>query len=361
MLMLGVMSPAIIAARRGAGPGGRWAGAVLACGSAGGIAGALVIGLASLPAVGISRSYLAAAVLLIIAALPAVIIQRRWVVAVLGLMTLVAAVSLWPAGRKPGTIQSRYGQIEVRPDGTDAKTLLINGLPQTGMRGPIEQWAGLKQGYLLEVAFMLGEQPRHALVIGLGGGLASRLLEAHGCESWSVEIDPAVVEVARREFNFDGAVSVADGRAYLARVPAEWDIIFLDVCTAERLPAHLFTMEALRLAKRSLSADGVLAIQFIGDDGPWSDSLVATVRKVFGQCLVLAPAVDIAPVGPRWIFAGRRMLPPDLLENYVEPPTLWRRLKPASRGQLLTDDHFSAELDWARTAYLWRTLYADVK
>ena len=52
-------------------------------------------------------------------------------------------------------------------------------------------------------------QPRNALVIGLGGGLAPRLLAAHGIECHTVEVDPAVVEIARGKFGFTGRATVA--------------------------------------------------------------------------------------------------------------------------------------------------------
>ena len=62
----------------------------------------------------------------------------------------------------------------------------------------------------------------------------------------------------------------------------------LDVCTADRLASHLFTVEALSLARRRLTPDGVLAVQFIGADGPWAASLARTVDHVFGWSVVLA-------------------------------------------------------------------------
>jgi len=360
MLMLGAVSPAILTAKRKNGPSGRWAGAVLASGSAGGIAGSLVVGLVALPGIGIARCYLLIAAALVVTTLPSAIFRRRWISSVFLLLILLSAVASWTRSADPDVIQSRYGQIEVH-NSEDGAVLLIDGLPQTGIVGSIERWAGLREGYLLEAALLFAERPRYALVIGLGAGLAPRILESHAVECLSVEIDPNVVEVARREFGFEGEVSIADGRAYLARTPAEWDIIVLDVCTADRLPAHLFTVEALQLTKNHLTPDGVLAIQFIGDDGPWSASLVRTVQKVFGQYLTLARPVELDPVGPRWIIASPQAFPLDLRVDFAEQEHLWRKVNSTSEGSLLTDDHFPAELDWARTAQLWRRLYADIR
>ena len=162
-------------------------------------------------------------------------------------------------------------------------------------------------GYLLELLFAMRPDTRTALVVGLGGGLAPRLLEMHGISCQSVEIDPAVVDIPQRRFGFTGNVMLGDGRAILARDDSRYDLVFLDACTADRLPWHLFTLEAMRIIRNRLTNDGILAIQFIGDDGLWSASLVQTVTQAFSQerCVMLAPASAREPVGPRWLFIGR--------------------------------------------------------
>ncbi len=359
MLLVGVVSPAILAAGRGPGRGGRWAGAVLAAGSAGGIVGALVVGLLALPGLGIARCYLLLAFALALVSTPLAWAQRRWLAASVALAAMAAAAALWVSRPADGRIvQSRYGQIELRREPAGA-TLLIDGLPQTGLIEPVRQWAGLRQGYLLEMALGWAENPREALVIGLGGGLAPRLLEAHGLSCQCVEIDPAVVETARQELGFDGRAAVADGRAYLARTERQWDLLVVDVCTADRLPAHLFTVEALRLMRRRLAPGGVLAMQFIGDEGAWSASVMETTRAAFGDCLAFRPAGQIGPVGPRWIFAGAGV-PPSTALARQDDATPWRPFRPSQRGTVLTDDRFPVELHWARTALLWRRLYAQV-
>lgn len=206
---------------------------------------------------------------------------------------------------------------------------------------------------------MMRPQTRSALVIGLGAGLAPRLLTAYGIDCDTVEIDPLVVQIARDEFGFTGQTTVADGRMFLSHTPDRWDLIFLDVCTSDRLAWHLFTVEAMWLLRRRLSADGILAIQFIGDDGPWSASLARTAEEVFGDRLMLTAAGPLRMVGPRWLFATRGYpprLPDELLFPEDSPP--WETIRPADDELLLTDDHFPAELHWARTAMRWRALYA---
>jgi hypothetical protein len=354
--MLGVITPTIL--HHGKDATGRWAGLVLAAGSSGGIAGALVAGLVGVPSLGLTRSYLSCAGLLALAGMPAVWPQRRWLAGGVLLASLAAVAVCWGRQRPDVLVQSRYGQLEVRETPT-ARILLIDGLPQTGLPADLVPGGGLRYGYLLEAAFLLRPKPKHALVIGLGAGLAPRLLAARGIECESVEIDPKVVEIACNKFGFVGRVTPADGRVFLRDTPRRYDLIFLDVCTADRLACHLFTVESLRTLRSRLSPDGIAVIQFIGDDGPWSASLARTLEAVFGNSLMLAGRGEARRVGPRWLFATCGHRPDPRQDSFFRPSGVsYQVIRPSEPGSLLTDDHFPAELDWDRTAVAWRGLFA---
>jgi hypothetical protein len=163
-----------------------------------------------------------------------------------------------------------------------------------------------------------------------------------------VEIDPEVIRAARREFGFDGPVTVDDGRRFLERHPGRWDLIVLDVCTGERLAFHLFTREALEAARRRLAPGGSVAVQFIGDDGPWSAAVLRTAEGVFGRCALLRPRAEVGPVGPRWLLAG----PAAGVPEDAQAP--WEVVRTGAPGHRLTDDRFPAERAWAEAAALWR-------
>ena len=356
--MLGVVTPVIL--HKAQNPMGRWAGFVLAAGSSGGIAGALLTGLVLLPRLGLTRSYLVVAGLLVVAAAPAVWPQRRWLAAVCLLASVVLIGACWRRPPSNTVIQSRYGQIEVIKNDLGC-VLMIDGLPQTGIPAEIHPGDGLRHGYLLELAISPRPESTRALVIGLGAGLAPRLLAVHGVDCDTVEIDPQVVQLAKAECGFTGNVTVADGRAFLSRDTRKYDIIFLDVCTSDRLAWHLFTVEAMQTVSDRLVPGGVLAIQFIGDDGPWSASLERTVEAVFGRCLMLASMHDLGPIGPRWLFAmhgGLPPFPPPMSSSENGPP--WRTIVLRDHGNLLKDDHFPTEWAWARTAVAWRSRYRDL-
>lgn len=358
MLVLGTNTPVLLQAGETHVRKGMWHGLVLACGSAGGIAGALVVALTLLPSFGISRSYLVLALILALSTVPLICRGRCWRTLVVVSVLLIGIVVMWCYSGHSQVIQSQHGEIEVR-HGAGQSILLIDGLPQTGISHYADTWEGLRHGYLLEVILLSPVKPRNALVIGLGAGLAPGILTMHGIDCESVEIDPCVIEVAKTHFGFTGKATVADGRAFLRHSEKKWDLIVVDVCTSERLPAHMFTVEAMQLAKEHLSDEGILALQFIGDNGRWSASVDRTVKHVFDNSVACTREGSGQAVGPCWIFAGSETIASlvDVMDR-EELGKVCRQMEFRIQGKLLTDDHFPAELDWASTAGLWRQGYA---
>jgi len=113
------------------------------------------------------------------------------------------------------------------------------------------------------------------LMIGLGGG-STQTAFAHYYSELSVEtveIDPAVIQVARNYFYFRESerqkVTSADGRMFLRRSTAKYDLIILDAYVRGRygssIPQHLATKEFFELARQHLNpTNGILADNVIG-------------------------------------------------------------------------------------------------
>ncbi|MFC4312184.1 spermidine synthase [Steroidobacter flavus] len=111
-------------------------------------------------------------------------------------------------------------------------------------------------------------EPKSVLIIGLGGGTIPRALHELVPQARIdvVEIDPAVVKVARRYFdlgdNNEMNVIEADGRVQVKRALRErksYDLIMLDAFDHEYIPEHLLTQEFLKEVKALLAPGGVLA------------------------------------------------------------------------------------------------------
>lgn len=113
----------------------------------------------------------------------------------------------------------------------------------------------------------LPDRPRRVGVIGLGAGS----LLAHGRKGDRFrfyEINPQVVELARREFSFLGEspatsdVVLGDARLSLEREPDQaFDVLAMDAFSGDSIPMHLLTREAMAIYMRHLAPGGVLAFQ----------------------------------------------------------------------------------------------------
>ena len=140
-------------------------------------------------------------------------------------------------------------------------------------------------------ALYIQPEPDKILIIGLGGGILtstlSRILPKAKIDT--VEIDPAVVRVAQKYFNFRitpaATVSEEDGRVFVKRAirkGMKYDLIMLDAFDHEYIPEHLLTKEFLSEVKKVMMPGGVLAAN------TWSASRLydhesATYESVFGR------------------------------------------------------------------------------
>src|SRR6185369_13507444 len=107
---------------------------------------------------------------------------------------------------------------------------------------------------------------RRVAIIGLGTG-ALATYGRRGDRFLFFEINPAVAEVAARDFHFlrDSAaateVVIGDGRLAIEREPSHsFDILILDAFSDDSIPVHLLTREAFAEYFRCLRENGVLVL-----------------------------------------------------------------------------------------------------
>lgn len=157
--------------------------------------------------------------------------------------------------------------------------------------------------------FDLRPTARQLLAIGGGGFAFPKLVAAEhpGVRTDVVEIDPAVVHIARRWFYLDDAVALAragsgdlqvicdDGRRFLEREPGPYDAVVLDAFVGETPVRSLATVGALRLVRRALAPGGLLLMNVVscadGTDVSFLRSVVATALVAFDHVKVV-PATD---------------------------------------------------------------------
>lgn len=144
---------------------------------------------------------------------------------------------------------------------------------------------------LLFSALLLNTKPTDILIIGLGGGTMSNALHQLFPESniTNVEIDPAMIKVARQYFDYienDKVKSFSqDGRLFIKRAGLKkltYDWIILDAFNGDYIPEHLLTRDFLLEAKAILKSEGVLSSNtFVGSR--LYDYESATYHSVFGE------------------------------------------------------------------------------
>lgn len=109
-------------------------------------------------------------------------------------------------------------------------------------------------------------RPKEIAIIGLGAGSMNCYVPADG-HAVFIDIDPAIIKAASTHFTFLDKCSPAgrpevilgDGRLALDRIPnRKFDIIALDAFSADAIPTHLLTVEAIRGYRARLREGGVI-------------------------------------------------------------------------------------------------------
>ncbi|MDG1207194.1 MAG: fused MFS/spermidine synthase [Pseudomonadales bacterium] len=160
---------------------------------------------------------------------------------------------------------------------------------------------------------LLNDNPSSILIVGLGGGSIPVTLTAMfpAAEITIVEIDPAVLRVAERFFDFKETqnmkVELVDARVFAKRAGLKgktYDFIILDAFTGDYIPEHLMTAEFLSETQALLTDDGVLVANTFSTSKLYDHESV-TYQQVFGDYLNF----KMANTGNRVIIASQQPLP----------------------------------------------------
>jgi spermidine synthase len=120
---------------------------------------------------------------------------------------------------------------------------------------------------LMFAGFAHKPDPKRILFIGLGGGTIPMAIHHYypGVPIDNVDIDPDVVEAAKKYFGFKEdkymKVYVRDGRVQARRFVRDkikYDIIFVDAFRGGYIPYHLTTKEFIEILKSLLTPEGVV-------------------------------------------------------------------------------------------------------
>jgi len=179
-------------------------------------------------------------------------------------------------------VRRRRNGLELRVDGTLA-SFYARDRPSTG-----SVWDALVAPLLA----LAPERRRRVLVLGLGGGSAARLVRAlaPAAHVVGVELDPSVLEAARRWLDLDALgleVVQANAEHFLAHERRRFDLVLEDVFVgrgrAVRKPPWL-PEPGLALAAHRLSPGGVLASNVLDE----YRAVAGTMRHLFRERVAIS-------------------------------------------------------------------------
>jgi spermidine synthase len=137
-----------------------------------------------------------------------------------------------------------------------------------------------------KLIYVLKPDIKKALFIGLGGGAMP--MDMHGRTDANitvVDIDPAMVDVAKKYFNFTEdekmRTEIGDGRIFLNNSNEKYDYIVVDVFLALIPPFHLTTVEFVEDLKSHLNPGGIIFINIISPVEGANAALFRSILKVY--------------------------------------------------------------------------------
>ncbi|MFZ0859983.1 MAG: fused MFS/spermidine synthase, partial [Candidatus Sulfotelmatobacter sp.] len=243
-----------------------------------------------------------------------------------------AQARLWRGFRLVGSRDSIYGNLAVIEAG-NAETGNIRSIYDNGVilaSAPDENAAEEAVHY----ALMEHPAPRHLLMIGGGvnGSIAQALKHPTVERIDYVELDPALIDMARQFFPVQSApvfsdprvhMHYTDGRHYLKTAGDTFDVIILNVPDPQTAQLNRFyTAEFFRSARDRLGPGGLLALQLRSSEDYISPDLAEFLRCIHHTLQTAFPYVVAIPGETIHFFAAAR---PDVLTD--NPQTLIARLQ----------------------------------
>jgi len=395
LFLLGCVSPFLVKiATAGMRNLGRTVGGFYAVSTLGSVVGTVLTGFVLIAWLGVDRIFtLVGTILMGLAFFYFIVFRRRYVytAAMLSLFFLPSppghsnATVVLSNGTRMALIDSRdsnYGSLKVVDyigDRFQVRELMIDGLIQGGIDRSTGASTYEYAYYLQFLPFSIHPTGTDALIIGLGAGVMPMWYERKGIVTDVVDIDPVVVEMARKYFGFrlQGDLYVGDARYFLGTSRKSYDYLILDVFNGDTTPAHLLIIEALKLMAARLMPMGVLGINLAGslEIKPFmTASIILTLRQVFSQ-------VEVYPVFDRDKSFGnlaviayqgevRRKALNTIKNEQVHPlaestvnANLLRRVEPSTLEQpiVLTDDYNPVDFfdTWFREQVRREIMQAD--
>jgi len=319
VILLGCVSPfAIRLLLKDVATGGNTAGRVYALSTAGSILGTFLPVFWFIPSYG-TRPTLEGFGLALVAVSIAGLWPRRRLYAVFALAVILAWVFL-PSGIKPpqyGQLiyekESAYHYIQVVQAGTKTELILNEGQAVHSIYDPQNLQTGGPWDYMVIAdAFRPAQnseaRPNDVAILGLAGGTSARQLNAafgSDVKITGVEIDPDILDVARKYFHLDDSgVHAVDGdaRYWLDTQAGLYDVVVMDAYRQPYIPFHLTTREFFSEVRNHLRPGGVAVVNAgrTATDFRLVDAIASTMAAVYPSVFL----VDVPEFANTLVYAS---------------------------------------------------------
>jgi len=213
---------------------------------------------------------------------------------------------LWHGFEVVESHNSAYGNLVVTRTG-GSRTLYENGLAMATSPDP----AAAEES----VHYALLEHPGPRTVLMIGGGINGSIDQALLHPSVEridyVELDPAIIDLARRHFPLPDNPRVhiheVDGRLYLKQSSSQYDVILLNLPEPQTaLINRFYTLEFFREAAAKLTPGGVLSFALPASENyisPDQAGLLQCIRHTLGEVFL---DVAVMPGDTVHFFASTR-------------------------------------------------------
>jgi spermidine synthase len=218
----------------------------------------------------------------------------------------VSLERFWRGFRLVTTRNSVYGNLAVVRTG-GASSLYENGLNLFDVPDP----AAAEEA----VHYALLEHPSPHSLLLIGGGVNGSLAEALKHTSLEridyVELDPAILDLAREYFPIQNdprvRVHVTDGRLFLKTTASTFDVIIVNLPDPQTAQLNRFyTLEFFREAARKLTGSGILALRLTAAEDYISPELAAFLRSIYKTLRAVFPEVTAIPGEAVHFFGAQR-------------------------------------------------------
>jgi spermidine synthase len=251
-----------------------------------------------------------------------------------------AQARLWRGFRLVGSHDSIYGNLAVIETGNETSNVENGNIRSIYDNGVILASAPDENAAEEAVHYALLEHPAPRDILMIGGGVNGSVAQALKHPTVEridyVELDPALIDMARQFFPAQSASVVSDSRVhvhyadgryflrtYLKTTGDTFDVIILDLPDPQTAQLNRFyTAEFFRSARNHLATDGLLALQLRSSEDYISPDLAEFLRCIQHTLREVFPYVVAIPGETIHFLAATR---PDVLTD--NPQTLIKRLQ----------------------------------